>query len=119
MKAVIGAAATLRSGRTNDAPVVLAGGIVAAFELVNAVEERSAFRAVLVPKVWHLAQSLHSRVFTNQSVPAILESVLDSRGFSRRDDYRLELTGKFPDREFVCQYKESDFAFMSRWMERV
>ncbi len=80
-------------------------------------ETRSVFRAVLVPRLWHLTQSLHSRVFTQQTIPAILEAVLQSGGIEG-GDYSLRLIGSYATQEHVCQYQESDFDFISRWMER-
>jgi len=33
-------------------------------------------------------------------------------------DFALQLAGTYAPREHVCQYGESDLAFISRWMER-
>jgi type VI secretion system secreted protein VgrG len=113
----VGAKATLRLEPSEQGPGSTLNGVLASIELVSDFATRSVFRAVLVPRLWHLTQSLHSRVFTQQTIPAILEAVLQSGGLSG-DDYSLRLLGSYATQEHVCQYQESDFDFISRWMER-
>ena len=90
-------------------------GVVRSIELVDDAGERSVFRVTLAPELWSLSQSLHSRVFTKQSVPQILATVLGEAGV---DDFELRLSGDYPAEEHVCQYKESDLDFITRWIER-
>lgn len=78
---------------------------------------RALLRAVLVPRLWRLTQTLHSRVFTQQSIPEIIASVLQGGGLASTA-FSLRLSGQYPPEEHVCQYRESDFDFLSRWMER-
>ena len=49
--------------------------------------------------------------------PELIASVLAGGGFGPAD-YRLELNETYPVEEHICQYRESDLAFLSRWMER-
>jgi len=98
-------------------PAFYISGIVRDLELASDVSGRSVFRATIVPQLWLLQHSIHSRVFTRQSVPEILEAVLQDNGLSG-DDYELRLSKPYAIEEHVAQYKESDFAFLSRWMER-
>ncbi len=92
-------------------------GIVSAAELVSELAGRSVFRLTMVPQLARLAQSIHSRVFTKMRVPEVLEAVLEEGGMSG-DDYELRLAGDYGVEEHICQYKESDLAFLTRWMER-
>jgi type VI secretion system secreted protein VgrG len=117
LESAVGAQATLRLDRSDGGPPCVINGVFAAIELVSDFATRSVFRAVLVPRLWHLTQSLHSRVFTQQTIPAILEAMLQSGGLSG-EDYALRLLGSYALQEHVCQYQESDFDFISRWMER-
>ena len=48
------------------------------------------------------------------SVPDIIKAVLEENGVT---DYELRL-GAYEPEEHVCQYRESDLDFISRWMER-
>jgi type VI secretion system secreted protein VgrG len=116
LQGAVGATATLRLDLPSGAAEVVAHGVLATVELVNAVADRAVLRAVLVPRLWHLTRSLHSRVFTGESVPSIIASILEQGGL--HGAYRLELTAKYAPQEHVCQYRESDFDFISRWMER-
>jgi type VI secretion system secreted protein VgrG len=92
-------------------------GIVSALELVNEMADRTVLRVTMVPQLWRLGQSIHSRIFTKLSVPDMLSEVLTEAGFGA-EDFELRLSGDYPPEEHVCQYKESDLAFLSRWMER-
>lgn len=90
-------------------------GVMVAIELLHHHLGKALYRATIVPKLWHLGQTLHSRIFTDDTIPEIIEAVLRSGGIER---YRLQLLHTYPKREHVCQYKESDLDFISRWMER-
>ena len=72
---------------------------------------------MLVPQLWQLTQTFHSRMWTNASITDIIKDVLEHGGLSS-SDYELKLAGNYKVQEHVCQYKESDFDFISRWMER-
>lgn len=112
---VVGTKATLRLSPSDGGAPFLVNGIFATVELIHAFGERSVFRAVLVPQLWKLTISLHSRIFTDQTVPDIIKTVLSGAGVS---EYELRLIGSYKPQEHVCQYRESDFDFISRWMER-
>ena len=116
LRAAVGAQATLRLDPSGAGPSWVVSGIFASMELVNDFQGRSVFRAVIVPRFWHLTRSEHSRVFTQETIPAILASVLDQGGLAGA--YALRLLGSYPVQEHVTQYHESDFDFVCRWMER-
>ncbi|MFO0603900.1 MAG: type VI secretion system tip protein TssI/VgrG [Polyangiales bacterium] len=92
-------------------------GIVSAVESHSERADGAVYAAVLVPKLWELSLSRHSRVWVDQRVPDILEDVLRRAGLAGAD-YELRLSGRFTPREYVCQYRESDLDFLSRWMEQ-
>lgn len=99
-----------------EAPTAISG-IFARVVRLGFLSEHTLCRVVLVPRLWLLTQDRHSRVFTDRSVPQILEAVLGEAGFTA-DQFALKLVGTYAPRKHVCQYEESGFAFMSRWMER-
>ncbi|MCP3141610.1 type VI secretion system Vgr family protein [Pyxidicoccus xibeiensis] len=74
---------------------------------------RRRYRAHVVPKVWRLTQVHRSRIFQGKSVPEILKTVLGESGV----DVKPSLSGSYAAREYCVQYRESDFAFLSRLME--
>ena len=114
---VVGTKATLTVDRDDGRPPFVFHGIFAAFELLHEVDQQSLFHATLVPELWQLTQTLHSRVFTNQSIPDIIKDVLEDSGLGS-DEYTLRLAGDYRPEEHVCQYQESNLDFISRWMER-
>ena len=70
------------------------------------------YRLTLVPSVWLLTQTHRSRIFQHVTIPQILEEILA--------DYPYELhlgTVDWKPRNYVVQYRESDFDFISRLME--
>lgn len=90
-------------------------GIVASLELLEAVKQRAVYLAVMVPELWHLSHSVHSRIYTDVTLPQIIEAVLKHGSVS---DFDLRLSADYESREHVCQYRESDLDFISRHMER-
>ncbi|WP_437315196.1 type VI secretion system Vgr family protein [Sorangium sp. So ce385] len=114
---VIGGKAVLTLDRAADRlPPFLFAGIFASFELLHELDDRALARALLVPKLWELKLSKHSRIFTRMALPDVIKSVLEDNGLGV-DDYELRL-GEYEVEEHICQYRESDLDFLSRWMER-
>jgi type VI secretion system secreted protein VgrG len=69
------------------------------------------YRLELVPQFWLTTRRAQSRIFQNLSVPDILKKVLQGL------DVAYEIQGTFHPREYCVQYRETDFAFVSRLME--
>ncbi|MFO0758392.1 MAG: type VI secretion system tip protein TssI/VgrG [Byssovorax sp.] len=117
LREAIGAAARLSiDAHDGAAPPFCFAGILAGIELLHAHGESALFRLILVPRLFRLGLSRRSRVFTRMSFPAILALVLAENGLSS-NDFELRL-GVYEEEEHVCQYRESDLDFLSRWMER-
>jgi len=77
------------------------------------------YQVVMRPWFWLLTKTSDCRVFHEKKVPEIIEKVFHDRGFGRGKDYELNLTdGDYPQREYTVQYRESDFNFVSRLMEK-
>ena len=74
----------------------------------------SSYNATMVPWFWLLTRTADSRIFQNKNIPDIIEQVFSDQGFS---DYSLRLHGSYEPREYVVQYRETDFNFISRLME--
>src|SRR6185437_3418772 len=113
----VGAKATLEIRREDGGAAFVFHGMFAAFELINQEGDNAHFHAVLVPQLWQLTQTLHSRIFTQMSIPDIIKAVLEDGGLGD-DDFALQLSETYQPEEHVCQYKESHFDFISRWMAR-
>ena len=69
------------------------------------------YRLEIVPSLWLLTKRTQSRIFQQLTVPEILKKVFT--GLTAE----YNLAGKFEPRDYVVQYRETDFAFASRLME--
>jgi len=92
-------------------------GILAQFEQLHEVDAYVFYRAVLVPRLWWLSLSHHNQVILDKSVPDFIEAVLKDGGLTNKD-FTFERQNEYPQWEYLCQYRESHFNFVSRWMER-
>ncbi|NNK15954.1 MAG: type VI secretion system tip protein VgrG [Sulfitobacter sp.] len=72
------------------------------------------FVAQIRPWFWMLTVERNTRVFQEKTVKQIIEEVLGEHGFS---DYEIKTTDSYEAREYCVQYRETDFAFLSRLME--
>ncbi|GFK95420.1 Actin cross-linking toxin VgrG1 [Fundidesulfovibrio magnetotacticus] len=93
-------------------------GILRQFKLASTVGGRAFHKAVLVPRAWLLTQAQHNRIFLNQDLVQNLRESLKDGGLAQGIDFDLRISGSYPRREYVCQYNETLFNFISRWSER-
>jgi type VI secretion system secreted protein VgrG len=91
-------------------------GVAAEIELLLEMPERNLARIRVVPRFALLAESHHSRMFTNKSVPDVVRDVLKRANLVENSDFELRLSGSFDPESHVCQYHESDLAFIERWL---
>ncbi len=68
----------------------------------------------VVPWLWFLTQTSDLRIFQKKSVPDIIKQVFKDLGFT---DFKMSVQGTFQPRDYCVQYRETDFAFVSRLME--
>jgi len=73
------------------------------------------YQAELVPWLWMLTKSADCRIFQDLSTPEIVEQVFAGHGFR---DFRLALRKEYPKIDYCVQYRETDFAFVSRLLEQ-
>lgn len=111
---VVGRVAKL-SLRGQGEPRIL-HGIVSRFEQGDDLSPLSVYHATLVPSVYRLLLRQTSRIFQERSVPEVIEDVLTEAGLPRAA-YRFELHEAYPARAHTIQYRESDWAFISRLLE--
>lgn len=113
--------ASLHINRDDGTPRNSIHGVFSVLELVSEFAGDSIFRAVLVPQLWKLTLGKGTRVFaqenTPNTVPTIIEKGLTVHGFAA-GDYALRLKRNYTPQLHIGQYKESDFDFISRLMER-
>lgn len=86
--------------------------------VVDEVHDGHVVRLNIVPAMWLLGQNLRSRVWTNKTVPEVVEAIYAERCGSRRRQIRNELTRTYPTHELLVQFQESDLAFVQRRLEQ-
>ena len=90
-------------------------GIVSNFSYHGRSERYYHYRAALRPWFWFLSRAANCRIFQQVSVPDVFETVCrQTHDFS---DFELSLTGDYKKWDYRVQYRESDFAFVSRLLE--
>ncbi|HIW00125.1 MAG TPA: type VI secretion system tip protein VgrG [Candidatus Desulfovibrio intestinipullorum] len=91
-------------------------GVLASFSLVQRMNRRFVYRACLRHKFWWLTLLRHNRVFLDKTPVEACTQVLQEAGLSSAD-FRFSLSRNPERREFFCQYDETDFQFVTRWLE--
>ena len=79
------------------------------------------YTAEIVPVHWLLTRRHASRIFQvhncpDMTVAGIIGKVFEQAGIAD-DQFRFALTAQYQPREYVVQYRETDFDFISRLME--
>jgi type VI secretion system secreted protein VgrG len=72
------------------------------------------YSATLHPWLWYATRGSDYKVFQKMDVPSIIKDRLSKYPFSIDD----RTTAAYPVLDYVVQYKESDFNFVSRLMEK-
>ncbi len=109
---ILGKAATIRIDQyTDEADSRHFSGIFNTFSQGTRNDTFSIYHATIVPNVWLLTQKTQSRIFQHKSIRDILDEVLSD--FTRS----IELTGTYEPRNYIVQYRETDWDFLSRLME--
>lgn len=92
-------------------------GIVSRIEYGEQVEEPAkltSYTLSIVPWLWLLNHNTDCQIFQSMTAPDVIKKVFTDLGFT---DFRMSLTGNYPEREYCVQYRESNLNFVSRLME--
>jgi type VI secretion system secreted protein VgrG len=92
-------------------------GIVEHFHRENDTPGAMGYKAIFRSPLSPLKHNTNNRIFLNRTVPQILDEVLRAAGFAK-DDFVIDLAETYPEREFVVQYAENDYDFLSRLLAR-
>jgi type VI secretion system secreted protein VgrG len=81
---------------------------------------KTSYQATLRPRFWLTTLTTKSRIFNDTSIPDIVTQIL-TQDYGWRDgtDFEMRLNETYTAREeeYVVQYQETDFDFISRWLE--
>jgi type VI secretion system secreted protein VgrG len=89
-------------------------GVVFAFESLGGDYRRTLYRAKIAPWLALTKLSADARIFQNMTVVDIVMQVLGKYPFP----VQQKLNDSYPKLVFTVQYNETDFAFVSRLLER-
>ena len=90
-------------------------GVIAEFAPEGGADRvHSAYRAVLVPRLWLMGLTRDCRVYQAKSAADILMGMLGDMGVT---DFDLRIYGAKPVREYTVQFNESDLQFATRLLE--
>jgi len=94
-------------------------GMVASVHDVTLTDsvEYSAWRIHFAPRAFRLTLCETVDIFMDLDVKELIELKLKGSGLRVGDDVEFRLTKKYPKREFVVQYQETDHNFISRQAE--
>src|SRR4051812_22483355 len=73
------------------------------------------YYATIVPWLWFLTRSTDCHIFQDKTIPEIIDMVFSH--FGRAEMVEDTLTGTYDKLEYVVQYRETAFNFISRLME--
>jgi type VI secretion system secreted protein VgrG len=91
-------------------------GIVTSFSYVGLTDNRASYQVVLRPWLWVLSHHMQCKIFQGKTVPDIIKDIFHAAKF---DDFEDKLQrGDYLKLDYCVQYRESDFAFVSRLMEQ-
>lgn len=89
-------------------------GIVSNFAMLGEHGRFVRYEARLRPALWLLSNTWNCRIFQGKDVPSVALEILSEHGLT---DVRNALTAKYPAREYLVQYRESDLQFVQRILE--
>jgi type VI secretion system secreted protein VgrG len=113
---IMGQACTVRI-KTKGPDRVFNGILVAAQATGPTQGEYFGYRLTLRPWLWLLTRTTDCRIFQDKKAPAIIQEVFKDRGFTDVES-QIKDAGSFPTLEYCVQYRETDFNFVSRLMEK-
>lgn len=111
--AVIGGGAAVRLDLGNGKQRYF-NGLIVQFSQEGLVGELSSYRATIVPWIWLMTKTADCAIFQDKSIPDIVKEIF---GFYPDGKFELGLSGSYKAREYVVEYRETDFNFVSRLLE--
>ncbi len=90
-------------------------GLAYLFRHVRQAGKRYIYQLLLMPRLQQLSIGANARVFLDKSCISVIEEVFKQAHVPYQN--RMQSNSAYPKREYICQFNESDFNFVSRWLE--
>ncbi|MCG8191299.1 type IV secretion protein Rhs [Brenneria goodwinii] len=94
-------------------------GVVTQFQRLSASADEVRYQLTLEPRLALLANAGRPAIYQNQSVPEIVEQILRRQHQFEGWQFEFRLRNRYPQREQVMQWQESDRAFIDRLLAEV
>ena len=105
---------------TRDSGTRYFHGMVSAFQQQDHGRKFTVYQVSLVPRVWRLLHRADCRIFQELTTEKIVTKVLDAAGIdSSTYEIKLENNTPTPTWNYCVQYRETDWAFISRLLEEM
>ena len=78
-------------------------------------DEFAHYTAVIVPWFSFLNYATNCRIFQDKDVTQIIQQVVSEHGYGGQ--FKLDVSKNYTPRDYCVQYRETDFAFISRLLE--
>ncbi|MDP9152488.1 MAG: type VI secretion system tip protein VgrG [Myxococcota bacterium] len=114
LSAVVGQSLTVRVELPSEAFRYF-NGLVAQFKLAGTTGGYVRYQAVVRPAFWLLTRTANSRIFQRKTVPNVVKQIFRDLGVG---DFEDRLSGNYRTWEYLVQYRESDWNFVSRLLEQ-
>lgn len=114
LESIIGQNITVNMTLTNGSKRYF-NGFVSEFAQTGQDSQFTYYQAEMVPWLWFLSQTSDCRIFQNKTVSEIAMQIFQELGFR---DFRNALQGTYERLDVALQYRETEFNFISRLMER-
>ena len=112
-KDIVGKQVTLHVHHTDD-DIRHWNGFVSRFACTGGDNRFSNYHAEIVPWLWFLTRTADCQIYQQKTIPEIIKKVFQDHGLQ---DFQDRTQSSYPKREYVVQYRETDFNFVSRLME--
>jgi Rhs element Vgr protein len=99
---------------TGRAPYTIKGMFNEVEELFEKSNTHKFFTGVLVPTLWRQRKNQSYDIYTTKTAEDVISDELSN---DLMLDHHLSLSQVYPPKEFICQYSESNFNFVSRIAE--
>lgn len=93
-------------------------GLINRFSWTGKDHDFHHYHAEVVPWTWKLTLTSDCRIFQRKTIPQIIQQIFDENGFKSNEHYQLKLNREYTAIDYVVQYRETDFNFVSRLMEQ-
>lgn len=95
------------------APLRTLHGVITRFKRLSESRDEARYELTLEPRLALLDKTCQYRIFQNQSVPEVVETILRRHGM-RGQDFLIDLDRTYKQHEQLLQYGESDLAYIKR-----